>query len=636
MSNITIKPSEGKYWYSRGSASGKDGLYVGYHASSREYRSRLEFNPSSISWGNTDLTKLRITQAVLELYPRAFYASSVKNADTWIGVSTSLDNTEEAYKNAISEKISDEKPVDGSEHSYRNLATKYIITGDHLSTLETQCKNNQKFSIYIGGVTDVQGVVFTGTNPSASSLNSLTPNLKITYDFISFDGQITTNQGEELSLATLTGENYGGEKCTIIWSIGNEVLQQSDITTFNVINSFSIRNSDSELLYKIFGSNKSSANLNCKVKIDNSTVKEFNFILFAPKKASISLNNTGFIFDSSIDSYLLGYSKPKINIEIESLTGASIAEVNVSINSCGIQYNLVENSGSFLIDNLPALGSYTLPQDFIVNLIITDSRGAKAEVKLTTPCKSVVPPKIISYSPLRKTRNNIVYIEDTIYFDYDKSNDNKISLSINVSPNIDSNNMTIVKNENYYEISFIDPSAGDTTYDLTYTLKDNFTSTIVRTTVVSNEYIMHIKNDGKSLGLGCAAADEDKTITCGWKLILNNGIQGIKEEDLNGLKLGTTLIPKYNSGGLQIGEITKDGEDASSLNIPYASSNSAGVIQIGNSLKVNSDGILTFTTYQTNNTTFGTSGNKIYIGTEESPNINGVQNGDIYFRYEGE
>lgn len=406
MSELTVYSTYGRYWHGDSGASGDESLYVGYHASSKYYRSRLQFNTSSWSWGSYNVKDITITSARLELFPRGFYASSVRTADTWIVMNNVSASGDEEYTKAKEAGggvlIGDEKPLENNtKHSYRdaNNPTKYHFNKEFLTRLEGYCKANDGagsvFSIFIGGDSGVQGVIFAGRNPNGVSKN-LVPRLVIEYVPSASTGSITTSISDSQAQATVNiTRNVNTYTHGIVWTING--IELSEISGVETSNTFTI-NSDS-LVKKYFPSSATSISCSCKIityssSTQNSSTKlgekSVSFTLKPPNVASISWSTNPYMLadnsnlryataQSEKNIFIAGYSKPIINRGVASSnTGATISKYLINISSCGItETNLTLTSQETTINKI--LSASTSDRDFIVKIQIIDSRGKKSK-----------------------------------------------------------------------------------------------------------------------------------------------------------------------------------------------------------------------------------------------------------------
>lgn len=422
MSQIIVNSTYARYWHEDSGASGDESLYVGYHSSSKNYRSCLQFNTSSWDWGNYNVKDITILSATLELYPRGFYASSVRTADTWIAMNNVSTSGNTAYNNAIKlGKINDLKPLENNtKHSYRdtNNPTKYVFSKEFLTRLEEYCKANNGagsvFSLFIGGVTSTQGVIFTGRNPSGVSKN-LAPRLIIEYIPSASTGSITTFIDDNLVQATVNiAKNVSTYTHGIVWTINGIALsERSDVGTSDTF----IINSDS-LVKKYFPAAVTSINCSCKIITYRSSTqnndtklgeKIVSFTLKPPNVASISWSTDPYMLadnsnlryedaKSKKDIFIAGYSKPIIiRGEAKSNTGATISKYLINISSCGItETNLELTSSETKINKI--LSASASDRDFIVKIQIIDSRGKKSKEKQLFIGKEGFPHKCYGYT----------------------------------------------------------------------------------------------------------------------------------------------------------------------------------------------------------------------------------------------
>ena len=405
MSQIIVNSTYARYWHEDSGASGDESLYVGYHSSSKNYRSCLQFNTSSWDWGNYNVKDITILSATLELYPRGFYASSVRTADTWIAMNNVSTSGNTAYNNAIKlGKINDLKPLENNtKHSYRdtNNPTKYTFSKEFLTRLEEYCKANNGagsvFSLFIGGVTTTQGVIFTGRNPSGVSKN-LAPRLIIEYIPSASTGSITTSISDIQVQATVNiTRNVSTYTHGIVWTINGIAL--SERSGVGTSNTFTI-DSDS-LVKKYFPAAATSINCSCKIITYRSSTqnsdtklgeKSVSFALKPPNVASISWSTNPYMLadnsslryataQSEKNIFIAGYSKPIINRGVaSSKTGATISKYLINISSCGItETNLELTSSETTINKI--LSASASDRNFIVKIQIIDSRGKKSKEK---------------------------------------------------------------------------------------------------------------------------------------------------------------------------------------------------------------------------------------------------------------
>ena len=120
MSTIyNAKATFARYWYGSSGDSSVETLYVGYHKASKKYRSRLQFNTANWNWGEYNVSDITILSAKLKLYPRGFYADTVRTANTWISMSLSTSSTDSDYNAAYNDGTKNNtKPLNyGKEHA---------------------------------------------------------------------------------------------------------------------------------------------------------------------------------------------------------------------------------------------------------------------------------------------------------------------------------------------------------------------------------------------------------------------------------------------------------------------------------------------------------------------------------------
>ena len=647
MSEFTVYSTYGRYWHGDSGASGDESLYAGYHASSRYYRSRIQFNTSAWSWGGYNVKDITILSARLELFPRGFYASSVRTASTWIvmnNVSASGDTEYTKAKEAGGGVlITGEKPLENhTKHSYRdsNNPTRYYFTQEFVTRLEGYCKANNGagsvFSIFIGGASDVQGVIFAGRNPNGVS-KSLVPRLVIEYVPSASTGTITTSIGQNQAQATVNiTRNVDTYTHGIIWTInGIALTERTGIATSNT---FTI-NSDS-LVKKYFPATASSISCSCKIiTYSNGTPlgeKTVNFTLSPPTISSISWSDEPYILaDNSKLRYesvrsenktlIAGFSKPIIHRgTATSNTGATISKYLIDISSCGVTVTNLELTASDTTIN-KVLSSSSSDRNFVVKIQTVDSRGRKSEEKqifinggsscicygYTEPSFSTIegPVRVNGFTQVSEGQTGNFGYNTAGYFEavstkngynFDKTekeegeyiylkvfvkktsinNFNKITSSKtlcyeqgdttkeifvsddsctktnSLKPSSSSSatnryyrKTTKDSNGNITAVEFYIPADPESIYLLKLNIFDYVSSKQYEYTVYSTSYIIHIRRGGKSLGLGAAAKETEKTIYCGWELNLKEPLKidfgGTGSSSFNGLaqNLSPYLLP---------------------------------------------------------------------------------------------
>ena len=680
MSKLTVYSTYGRYWHGDSSALGDESLYTGYHASSKYYRSRLQFNTSAWSWGGYNVKDITILSATLELFPRGFYASSVRTASTWIAMNNVSASGDEEYLKAKEAGggvlITGEKPLENNtKHSYRdtNNPTRYYFTQEFITRLEGYCKANNGagsvFSIFMGGSADVQGVIFAGRNPNGVSKN-LAPRLVIEYVPSASTGTITTSIKQNQVQATVNiTRNVDTYTHGIVWTInGITLAERTGIATSNT---FTINSDD--LVKKYFPATASSINCKCKIiTYSNGTAlgeKTVSFTLSPPTISSISWSDEPYILaDNSKLRYdtaksekkilIAGFSKPIIHRgTATSNTGATISKYLIDISSCGITETNLELTASDTTIN-KVLSSSSSDRNFIVTIQTVDSRGRKSEEKqifinggssclcygYTNPSfSSIEGPKRVNgftqvsegqtgdfeyntagYFEPKSTKNGYifdktekeegeyiylkVFVKKTSLNNFNKITSSKVlcyeqgdttkeifvsddsctkTNSLKPSSSSSATNRYYRKttkdaNDNITAVEFYIPADPESIYLLKLNIYDYVNSRQYEYTVYSASYIIHIRKGGKSLGLGAAAKETEKTIYCGWELNLKEPLKinfgGTGTSSFKGLaeNLSTYLLPIGGgtmTGNILLNEGTYIGAQGQGLLVGYDSTN---------------------------------------------------------------
>lgn len=624
MSSITIDANVNlagsfvttKYWKvgseSTSNASANN-LYVGVTSSYINRRSRIIFYPNKEVFTNQTITKI-----TLNLKTKVLFSSAAKTANTIIKYSTVNQDTDDAFTNAkqcASIKAS-------TEYSWYNIE---LTNEDVLKDISAYCKEGTPFSFFFGG--GKYGLQYYGYEVSDH------PTLTIEYIPSASTGNIigTPKIGSEFSINI----NRVSTDYTHVVQITNGIKTITQSTSNETV-SFIIPIEETS---NWINSEEKSSVITCNILtfLGSSQIGtySFNFTLSVADILSVVWTKakltTSYITTSkkTITKLISGYSIPKITLTAEANDGSKIKEYKIIVNnSCGITLNKTYEGVSLQEQSLE-VKPYTITDSiFQVTAYAINERGVRSDgVELSLNCYAYSLPS--SVLNILRTSDSIgtedimgSYIYNRTNFNYTPlGGDNTIQSSSVVITDLSGELLETIVDSSKTELLFYSINASpESEYNIVVTIQDEISQNTLYASIPSSSFIIHIKKGGKSIGIGRASRIIENTISLGWKLFIDNGI-----EFNNNSPISEIPLPVQNGGtGVTSYEALKQ-----NLKLDYLPL-SGGTIN-GN---LNVDGNLSIT----NANSFTYNSNKVAIINDNiiisnrEPNSN--DEGLIWFRYE--
>lgn len=528
-----------RYWKvgaeSTSSASGSN-LYVGVTSSYINRRSRIVFYPNKALFKNQTITKI-----TLNLKTKALFSSAAKTANTIIKYSTDNKDTDAAFASA--KQCASIKA--NSENSWYHIE---LTNEDVLKDISSYCKNGTPFSFFFGGGS--YGLQYYGYEvsghptltieyiPSAST-GSIIGAPKIGSEFSVKINRVSTDYTHDVQITN-------GEK-TITQSTSDETV------------SFFIPIEETSNWIK---NEEKSSVITCNIltysKGSQIGTYSFNFTLSVADILSVNwteakLTTSYITSGESITGLISGYSIPKITLTAEAKDGSKIKEYKIVVdNSCGVTLDKTYEGDSLQEQSLEVKPYTTTDSFFQVTAYAINERGVRSDGKaLSLKCYAYSLPSsvlnILRTSDTEGTEDVMgSYIYNRTNFNYTSlDGHNKIKSSSVIITDLSGGSLeVIIDNSNPELLLFYAANASpESEYNIAVTIQDEISQNTLYASIPSSSFIIHIKKGGKAIGIGRASRILENTISLGWKLFVDNGI-----EFNNNSPISEIPLPVQNGG----------------------------------------------------------------------------------------
>ena len=235
-------------------------------------------------------------------------------------------------------------------------------------------------------------------------------------------------------------------------------------------------------------------------------------------------------YKNTYGTYIQHLSKLHTVISASSLYGATIKG-----------YKIVTNGETFTTAE-STTGVLTSSGDITVQITVTDSRDRSTQSNYTINVTAYTLPSVTSLSIHRcdstgKENDQGAYVQATFSASADPFNSkNTVSykLEYKKSTAVSYTAVNLTQYKNVFSLSgktYIFAADTGSSYDVRITVTDAFTSVTRSTTASTAATIMHLKANGKGLGLG-KVAEVDDAVDVGWNMQMNgNAIRGLADPE---------------------------------------------------------------------------------------------------------
>ena len=616
--NLNGSYAKSKYWKvsdDGGAALAENSLYAGVTSDGYNRRTRLTFFPNSSIFTNQTITSVK-----LHLTVKSLYTSIDRILDTNIKISSTNTDSNAAYSTATGNGVLSAKEV-GKQFTF-------IFSGTEVEKINNWCKNGTQFSIYLG-IDDNNGkygVQYYGYK------SDYKPTLEIEYQPSASTGSISNNpkigSSFRVTINKVSGTSYT-HKIIISSSISTTTLSSSMLSTNTAYKDFTISAADTS---KWINSSATSQRANCLIETYSNEIKignySFEFVLSIADILDVTWNTYSITATSYVNGYnylISGQNYPIVNLKATATNGSDITKYRLEINSCGVVLNKTysASSGSLSVTLNDIKAPYTSSDtNFIIHAYAINSLGVESNFKeISKLCYAYALPSTI-LNPIRALNSsgaediNGTYIYNNTALDYTSINGQNSIIGVTVT--IGGLNTNIISNS---PLKFYASGAKtENEYNITVTIKDRVSTNTITAKIPSSNFLIHIKKGGKSIGIGRASRIIENTISLGWKLFIDNGI-----EFNNNSPISEIPLPVQNGGtGVTSYEALKQNLKLDYL--PLSGGTINGNLNINGNLSI------------TNANSFTYNSNKVaiindnIIISDRAPNSN--DKGLIWFRYE--
>lgn len=633
--NLNGSYAKSKYWKvsDDGSAAlAENSLYAGVTSDGYNRRTRLTFFPNSSIFTNQTITSVKLYLTV-----KSLYTSIDRILDTNIKISSTNTDSNAAYSTATGNGVLSAKEV-GKQFTF-------IFSGTEVEKINNWCKNGTQFSIYLGidNNNGKYGVQYYGYK------SDYKPTLEIEYQPSASTGSISNNpkigSSFRVTINKVSGTSYT-HKIIISSSISTTTLSSSMLSTNVTYQDFTISAADTS---KWINSSSTSQRANCLIETYSNGTKignySFEFVLNVADILEVTWNNYSITASSYINGYnylISGRNYPIINLKATANDNSTITSYRLKINSCGV--NLDEtyeaSSGSLNItlnSNYNIKAPYTPSDtDFIVYAYAINTLGRESgPIEIKRKCYAYALPSTI-LNPIRASNSsgkediNGTYIYNKSALNYTSLNgNNKIT---DVTVKIGNSYPDSVTWKDEPDLTFHKSGADtESEYNITVTITDRVATNTIQAKIPSSNFLIHIKNGGKAIGIGCASGGE-KTIKLGWKLLVDKGVEF---EDL-GKPSTKPLPPSLGGTGVSSIESLKNalGIDNSSY-LPLSGGTLTGSLTIGGGLTTTSSNdtiSLKGSSFTYNGKNVLVFSKNVFYGSDENSLPANPETGSIWFK----
>lgn len=538
----TIVTDSTRYFYiesnsDTGSHSNDNASYVGNY-NAKEYRSRLLFYPDK----NKFINQL-ITKAVVTIYTRA--KNSGYTAPTCVKINKpggSQANNNNAYNSALLSSDSVNAPDNGKSIDIE------ITNKEALSYINQYCSEGTSFSIYLGRnntgyQAGVNYCIYVGIQDDSHNPGEH-PRLTLTYIPNSSTGTITTIKPEFGGQVSLTINRASKDYMHKVDLYINDSLYatQSGLTDSGVFELDITKTSDyidsistyANAYFKIttyLNGNqlgKTTQTNTFKIYASSNKSKIFSWAKLPIISGQIEIPN------SSYSGFFTNQNNIEVSAEAQSNDGSEISYYTIKLDGNGLSYSKSISSQKItnqIIGKIANANSAILE----VKITATDKRGRTSnEESALLNCYAYNPPSI-SQVPFRANSSGEddligTYIAlNSAPITYTQFKDNNGNIIYPTATIIEYTGLSIKTNsssEGSYTM-LLSGANTENSYTIKIRISDNTIGIISDFTfaIPSAGYIIHIQKGGKSLGIGKAASKTEKTISLGWKLLVDSDIE---------------------------------------------------------------------------------------------------------------
>lgn len=594
-------------------ASTYNNLKVGASSNYINWRSRITFFPNSSIFSNQTIKSVTLTIKVKNLF-----SSSANTQNTTIKVSNNNEDTNTAYTQATECGPIGAK-TEGSTFTFE-------FSGDGLKKISDYCKSGSQFSLYFG-IDDNNGkygLQYYGFKVSDA------PILTIEYQPSASTGTISSNPkiGSPFTIYInkVSGTNYT-HKIKISSSISDAFISSDILSTSITYQSFTISAANT---LDWIDSSAISQRTNCLIETYSDGIKignySFDFILNMADILDVTWSTYSITSSSSIDCLISGYSYPIIKLKATTTDGSIITKYRLEINSCGIQlnqtYTATNGELNQYLSNFKPYAS--IDTNFEVFAYAINSLGRESSKQtITKICYAYSLPSTI-LNPIRASNSsgtediNGTYIYNKTALNYTSINGKNSITGITVK--IEDTTISTVSYTQSYLTFYKSGASTENEYNITVTIQDRVSTNTIKAKIPSSNFLIHIKKGGKSIGIGRASRIIENTISLGWKLFIDNGI-----EFNNNSPISEIPLPVQNGGtGVTSYEALKQNLKLDYL--PLSGGTINGSLNVNGNLSITNANSFTY-----NSNKVAIINDNIIISNRE-PNSN--DEGLIWFRYE--
>lgn len=259
-------------------------------------------------------------------------------------------------------------------------------------------------------------------------------------------------------------------------------------------------------------------------------------------------------FKDNYGTFIQHLSKLHIVVTASSLHGATIKGYKISAN--GETFTTAEST----------TGVLTSSGDITVQIVVTDSRDRTTQTNYTINVTAYTLPAVSSLSIHRcdsagKENDQGAYVQATFSASADPFNSkNTVSykLEYKKSTAVSYTAVNLTQYKNVFSLSgktYIFAADTGSSYDVRITVTDAFTSVTRSTTASTAATIMHLKANGKGLGLG-KVAEVDNAVDVGWNMQMNgNTITGLPTPKSDSDAVPKRFVTEQMANVISLGDV---------------------------------------------------------------------------------
>ena len=259
-------------------------------------------------------------------------------------------------------------------------------------------------------------------------------------------------------------------------------------------------------------------------------------------------------FKDNYGTFIQHLSKLHIVVTASSLYGATIKGYKITAN--GETFTTAEST----------TGVLTSSGDITVQIVVTDSRDRTTQTNYTINVTAYTLPAVSSLSIHRcdstgKENDQGAYVQATFSASADPFNSkNTVSykLEYKKSTAVSYTAVNLTQYNNVFSLSgktYIFAADTGSSYDVRITVTDAFTSVTRSTTASTAATIMHLKANGKGLGLG-KVAEVDNAVDVGWDMQMNgNTITGLPAPKNDNDAVPKSFVTEQMANVISLGDV---------------------------------------------------------------------------------